>query len=128
MKNPYKYKCAKCDEPFIDEQDFMDTGCPACHGDWPVEFIENHGHPPPAEVPPGDSIALFGVWSPIETAPDETWVILTDGETVECGYYGPSYFGCNYDWVQYCHRSDCEPVGISPTLWMPLPPPGNIIT
>lgn len=86
-------------------------------------------NPEASETPGGEQVAsdaLFGVWSPIETAPkDETWVILTDGETVECGYYGPTYFIYNPDWVQYCHRSDYEPVGITPTLWMPLPSPPN---
>ena len=63
-------------------------------------------------------------WQTIESAPrDGTWLILfspTGG--VQCGFWGPTYFGSDPAWIQYAHRSDCEEVIGKPTHWMPLPP------
>ena len=63
-------------------------------------------------------------WQPIETAPkDGTWLILYTTEGVHPGFWGPTYFDYDPDWITYCHRSDCETVPGVPSHWMPLPAP-----
>lgn len=66
-----------------------------------------------------------GTWQPIETAPEDgAWVILSDGEQVQPGYYWAILFGTgDKEWVTYSHRADWEEVPFEPTHWMPLPNP-----
>jgi hypothetical protein len=66
----------------------------------------------------------MGEWQPIATAPkDGTEIILTDGDSVASGYWGPTYFGSDYAWIVWSHRSEHQPVALDedPTHWMPLP-------
>lgn len=56
-------------------------------------------------------------WQPIETAPNDTWVLLYDesGDVV-CGHSQFGYWYAWFDWVD-------EGLKLNPTRWMPLPEP-----
>lgn len=64
-------------------------------------------------------------WQPIESAPkDGKWIILfSTVEGVTCGYWGPTYFEYDPDWIHYSHRSESWIVPGKITHWMPLPEP-----
>lgn len=67
-------------------------------------------------------------WRDIATAPKieddvDRWIILNTSRGVTCGYWGPQYFGMDYTWVQWHHRSECQEVKGKVTHWMPLPEP-----
>ncbi len=72
------------------------------------------------------------MWQPISTAPkdedseEQGWVILFAGGRVQCGYWGPTYFGRDFAWIQYGYRGEYEPVYGEPTHWMPLPEPPQL--
>jgi hypothetical protein len=64
-------------------------------------------------------------WQPMESAPkDGTQVIVWDGGQVVAAHFDSSMWGNG--WVEWCYRSDADPV--TPKLWMPLPCPPNANT
>ena len=64
----------------------------------------------------------MNAWQPIKTAPkDGSWVWLSDGSKAEPAFWGPTYFGCDPEWIQYAHRSEAETITFIPIMWHPAP-------
>jgi hypothetical protein len=83
---------------------------------------------------------LFGVWSPIETAPKDgtsillAWAINADGEpirweedpkTAQVHVQVAAWWEGEDAWIVYCAMVRDPKLHFIPTHWMPLPPSPN---